>query len=158
MPLDHLHRRSVLIGMAAFGLAPVAPAIASGTSVLHVRKDPSCGCCGAWIEIMQSAGFEASVQNVSNADLYRFKLESGITPDLASCHTAQIDGYVIEGHVPPSDVCRLLAERPDAIGLSVPGMPYGSPGMGPENERDAYDVLLVKRAGSFEVFTHYPAA
>lgn len=83
--------------------------------------------------------------------LYRFKRAGGIQDDLMSCHTAEIDGYLIEGHVPPADLRRLLAERPEAIGLTVPGMPYGSPGMGPENERDAYDVLLMLKDGRTKV-------
>jgi hypothetical protein len=75
-----------------------------------------------------------------------------------SCHTAQVDGYVIEGHVPADDMKRLLAERPNAIGLTVPDMPFGSPGMGPESEREAYDVLLIARDGSTSVFARYEKA
>ena len=77
---------------------------------------------------------------------------------MASCHTGRIDGYMIEGHVPVADIRRLLDERPDAVGIAVPGMPYGSPGMGPESERDAYDVFLIRRDGSTEVFSSYAAA
>ena len=75
-----------------------------------------------------------------------------------SCHTGRIAGYVIEGHVPAADIRRLLVERPDAIGLSVPGMPIGSPGMGPEDQREAYDVILIGRDGAANVFASYPAA
>ena len=77
---------------------------------------------------------------------------------MASCHTAHVEGYAIEGHVPPADIRRLLAERPDAVGLAVPGMPWGSPGMGPEAEREAYEVHLIRRDGTTEVFTSYAAA
>ena len=77
---------------------------------------------------------------------------------MISCHTGEIEGYMIEGHVPVADIRRLLAERPDAVGLAVPGMPYGSPGMGPEDQREAYDVFLIRRDGSSEVFTSYSAA
>lgn len=77
---------------------------------------------------------------------------------MVSCHTAHLDGYVIEGHVPPADIPRLMVERPDAIGLSVPGMPYGSPGMWPEDAREAYAVYLIRKDGSTEVFTSYEAA
>ena len=87
-----------------------------------------------------------------------FIVKSHITPELASCHTADVEGYVIEGHVPVADIERLLAERPDALGLAVPGMPYGSPGMGPESEREAYDVLLILRDGTTDVFTSYKSA
>jgi len=80
------------------------------------------------------------------------KARAGVTPDLSSCHTAFIDGYFVEGHVPAGDVERLLAERPDALGLTVPGMPIGSPGMEMGDQRDAYDTLLVLRDGSTAVF------
>ena len=121
-------------------------------------KDPSCSCCGSWIKVMRLSGFDVSVQNVSNEQLFQHKLKSGISEDLASCHTATVDGYLIEGHVPPADVKRLLIERPDALGLSVPGMPWGSPGMGPESERDAYDVFLFRKDGTSEIFNRYAAA
>lgn len=88
----------------------------------------------------------------------RYKSQNGIPEAMASCHTARIGGYTLEGHVPVADIRRLLEEQPDAIGLAVPGMPYGSPGMGPESEREAYDVLLIRKDGTSEVFTHYPAA
>jgi hypothetical protein len=77
---------------------------------------------------------------------------------MMSCHTAKVDGYFIEGHVPASDIKRLIVDRPDALGLALPAMPYGSPGMGPEDEREAYDVFIVKSDGTTEVFQHYPKA
>ncbi|WP_424944808.1 DUF411 domain-containing protein [Aliiroseovarius crassostreae] len=155
--MTSLTRRRFLATALAGPAITTLPTFAS-PPVLHVRKDPGCGCCGAWIEIMQAHGFDASVENMGYDALYRFKLANGITEDLMSCHTADIGGYLIEGHVPPADVKRLLAERPDAIGLTVPGMPYGSPGMGPESEREAYDVLLMRKDGQTEVFAHYAAA
>ncbi|MFD2106450.1 DUF411 domain-containing protein [Tabrizicola soli] len=91
-------------------------------------------------------------------ELEAFKRERGIPETLASCHTATIGDYTVEGHVPAADIRRLLAERPAAVGLSVPRMPYGSPGMGPETEREAYDVILVGTDGSGSVFTSYAAA
>ena len=90
--------------------------------------------------------------------LARYKLDNGIPQELVSCHTGRIAGYMIEGHVPPADIRRLLEERPDAIGLAVPGMPYGSPGMGPETEREAYEVFLIRHDGTTEPFSSYPAA
>ena len=84
-----------------------------------------------------------------------FKLDNGVPQRMVSCHTALIEGYVIEGHVPAADIRRLLEERPDAVGLAVPGMPYGSPGMGPEENREAYDVFLIREDGSTEVFSSY---
>jgi hypothetical protein len=86
------------------------------------------------------------------------KMQAGIPQEMISCHTAEVNGYFIEGHVPPADIRRLLSERPDAVGLAVPGMPYGSPGMGPEASREAYDVFLILRDGSTEVFSSYEAA
>ena len=90
--------------------------------------------------------------------LINYKLDNGIPQRMTSCHTGKIDGFMIEGHVPAADIRRLLLERPDAIGLAVPGMPYGSPGMGDEASRDAYDVFLIARDGTTTIFSSYPAA
>jgi hypothetical protein len=92
-----------------------------------------------------------------SGEIVQHKMRLGLSAPLFSCHTGEIEGYVVEGHVPPEDIRRLLAERPDAVGLSVPGMPVGSPGMEYGDNRDAYDVLLVRRDGSTEVFASYPA-
>lgn len=104
---------------------------------------------------MSRAGFSTDTRDVDQDALYALKARSGITPELASCHTAFVDGYFVEGHVPARDVQRLLGERPDAIGLSVPGMPIGSPGMEMGNQREAFDTLLVLRDGSIEVFERH---
>ena len=90
--------------------------------------------------------------------LVRHKLDNGIPQEMISCHTGEIEGYMIEGHVPAADIRRLLDERRDAVGLAVPGMPYGSHGMGPEDQREAYDVFLIRRDGNTEVLTSYEAA
>jgi len=103
-------------------------------------------------------GFTVTAERSFGTLLIRHKLENGIPEELVSCHTGEIEGYMIEGHVPAADIRRLLAERPDAVGLAVPGMPYGSPGMGPEDRREAYDVFLIRKDGSREVFTRYEAA
>jgi len=129
----------------------------AGTNI-HVVKNPQCGCCNAWIEILAGDGFNVTTEDRSNSDLAVFKFESGIPKDMVSCHTAKIGGYFIEGHVPASDIKRLIEERSDALGLAVPAMPYGSPGMGPEEEREAYDVFLIRADGTAEVFQHYPQA
>lgn len=151
-------RRQILT--TAIGLASLAPlaAFAKDAPAIHVMRDPGCGCCGAWIEILRKDGFTVTEQRSSNSLLVQFKTDKGIPPRMMSCHTGEIEGYVVEGHVPGADIRRLLAERPDAIGLAVPGMPYGSPGMGPEDEREAYEVFLIRRDGSIEVFTKYDAA
>jgi hypothetical protein len=125
---------------------------------MHVFKDPNCGCCSAWIEILERDGFRVTTEARSSGALVQEKVKRGIPAEMASCHTADVDGYVIEGHVPARDVRKLLAARPDAIGLAVPGMPLGSPGMGPEHQREAYDVHLILRNGSTEIFTRYEAA
>ena len=124
----------------------------------RVWKNPSCGCCKSWISHMASSGFALDVTEVDQSALNAVKRQSGIPDRHASCHTAQIGNYTVEGHVPASTVKRLLAEKPDAIGLAVPGMPAGSPGMETSGAADAYDVLLIKKDGTSEVFEHVPAA
>lgn len=154
-----LSRRTAVLGLAAafgIGLRPIK-AFAADTAILVV-KDPNCGCCDAWIEILKANGFAANVELLDYDALQAYKIASGIPADLVSCHTATVEGYLVEGHVPPVDIRRLLAERPEAVGLSVPGMPYGSPGMGPESAREAYTVHLIHKDGSSEVFATYDAA
>lgn len=154
-----ISRRNLLIGAGALALtAWAAGPLRAGKPTLHVLKDPDCSCCTAWVDTLRAAGLDASVEVVDPARLERFKREGGIPAELSSCHTARIEGYLIEGHVPARDILRLLDERPDAIALTVPGMPWGSPGMGPESEREAYDVILIRRDGGTEVFAHYAAA
>lgn len=137
--MTHLTRRAAVAGMVVTGCGLVVPARA--VSTLQVTKDPNCGCCAAWIDHMKGAGFSVSV--TESAQLNRLKAQLGIPNPLWSCHTGQIDGYVIEGHVPASAVTRLLGQRPDARGLAVPGMPVGSPGMEVAGTPDdEYEVIL----------------
>lgn len=136
-------RRAIWMGAMALAATPLLARAASARRIeMHVMKDPNCGCCADWVSLAEQDGFAVTVELRPNQALMQYKRESGIAPELASCHTARVDGYMIEGHVPLADVRRLLAERPDAIGLTVPGMPIGSPGMGDETAREAYDVLL----------------
>lgn len=121
----------------------------------QVYKSPTCQCCSKWIEHMTSNGIALTPVDMQRGNLNRLKSRLGLKPEQASCHTATIDGYVVEGHVPAADVKRLLAERPDAIGLTVPGMPLGSPGMEAGDRKDPYEVLLIKKDGSTEVFARY---
>ncbi|MDT8327656.1 MAG: DUF411 domain-containing protein, partial [Roseovarius sp.] len=114
-----------------------------------------CGCCSAWISHIEAAGLSVDAQDVSQDVLSTAKRKAGITPELSACHTGFIEGYFIEGHVPAGDIARLLAERPDALGLSVPGMPIGSPGMEMGGQRDAFDTLLVLRDGKTAVFERH---
>ncbi len=123
---------------------------------MTVHKHESCGCCGLWIEHMQAAGFKVQVRNVSDVSVIKTQL--GVPAEMASCHTAEIAGYFIEGHVPAADVKRLLAEKPDARGLALPGMPLGSPGMEhPTGRSQAYTVALVSREGSTMDYSHHAA-
>ena len=131
-----------------------AEADAKTTTVVTVFKTPTCGCCSAWVDYMRQAGFVVETQDL--ADLSAIKAEHGIAPQMQSCHTAIVDGYVIEGHVPASDVERLLSERPNVAGLAVPGMPMGSPGMEvPGRAADPFDVLAFTESGEVEVFTSH---
>ena len=154
-----LSRRQLLL--AASSSIVVGPLMVLADEIIsdiHVIKNPQCGCCNAWIDILKSAGFNVTTEDRSNSLLAAFKIENGIPKDMMSCHTAKIGGYFIEGHVPIKDIRRLIVNRPNALGLAVPAMPYGSPGMGPEEERDAYDVFIVMNDGDTEVFQHYPQA
>ena len=116
-----------------------------------VHKDPMCGCCGLWVDHLRKAGFKVEVRNEANLNPLKQRL--GIPDGKGSCHTAEVDGYVIEGHVPAEDIRRLLAEKPDARGLTVPGMPTGSPGMEvPNGHVQAYTVELITRDGGTRPF------
>lgn len=143
----------VFAAAPAFADAPNAGASADKTGVIY--KDADCQCCIKWVEHMAKAGFTLEARDVSRSQLVREKLRLGLPLPQASCHTAEIGGYVVEGHVPADDVKRLLAEKPDAIGLAVPRMPVGSPGMEVGDTKEPYDVLLVKRDGSTEVFAKH---
>ena len=150
-----MNRRAFLIaGTAAAGQAGRTNA-QSLSPRIEVYKSPTCGCCSAWIEHIERAGFVVDARNLEQDVLYALKARSGITPKLASCHTAIVDGYIVEGHVPAADVERLLSERPEAIGLSVPDMPIGSPGMEMGNQQEAFDTLLILGDGSTVVFQRH---
>ncbi|MEZ5747616.1 MAG: DUF411 domain-containing protein [Paracoccaceae bacterium] len=153
-----ISRRGLMLCAGAASVAAMVPAMADVRPAIHVVKDPNCGCCTAWIQILQSEGFDVTVEPSMGTLLARYKLDNGIPQEMISCHTGRIDGYMIEGHVPVADIRRLLDERPDAVGLAVPGMPYGSPGMGPESEREAYVVHLIHRDGTTEPFSNYEAS
>jgi hypothetical protein len=133
-------RRALLIGILAAAAARPAWA-AEEPPKMVVTKDPTCGCCTAWVDHVRSAGFNVEVREAP--EMNRVKVRLGVPQDLASCHTAEIGGYVIEGHVPADMIKRLLTEKPQAKGLAVPGMPSGSPGMEMEGmEPDTFEVVL----------------
>lgn len=151
---SRLSRREVVLLAGALGAGMVLPAHAA-SEIMSVLKTSGCGCCLAWVKRMQDAGFRVDAPNVAMGELMKFKLDAGLKAELAACHTGKIAGYIVEGHVPAREIRRLLAERPDAIGLAVPDMPIGSPGMESGNDLDPYDVLLVRKDGSTEVFARY---
>ena len=146
--IRHPDRRTILAGLAAASAALVgSTALAQRPlPIIAVTKDPSCGCCGKWITHLKEAGFPVEVTD--SADVNRLKVHLGVPKALASCHTAEVDGYVIEGHVPALAIKKLLRDRPRARGLAVPGMPVGSPGMEVDGiEPDTYDVVLFDALG-----------
>lgn len=130
-------------------------ALAQATA-MEVKKTSGCGCCLAWMERMQEYGFAPQGENMFMGLLIRYKLDQGVPQRMVSCHTATVNGYVIEGHVPAADIRKLLDERPDAVGLAVPGMPLGSPGMDFGDSREAFEVFLIQRDGTTEIFNSYP--
>ncbi len=150
-------KRRIFLGSTLAGAALVAgPKLwAQGAAVMEVWKDASCGCCNDWIKHVKDNGFAVRVHDVGNtAARARF----GMPAKYGGCHTASIGGYVFEGHVPAADIQRVLKEKPAGIGLAVPGMPVGSPGMdGPayKGRQDPYDVLLVQANGSYRIFQSY---
>lgn len=175
----HLHVAALLIGtswLAACGgvagaaspgdqagaIAPIAvsaPAPGNDASpatlpLVRVHKSASCGCCSVWVDHIRSAGFPVEVHD--NEQMFEVKTRLGVPEPMMSCHTAEVGGYFIEGHVPADDIKRLLAEKPDARGLAVPGMPIGSPGMeSPDGRRQPYTVALIDASGSAQAFSHH---
>lgn len=149
----HNPSRRAFMALSTIGLAGAIgyPALAR-TPGLHVYKSPWCGCCAGWVEHMRGAGFAVRISEVDDVD--PVKDRHRVPAELRSCHTALVDGYVIEGHVPARDIRRLFAERPSAAGLAVPGMPGGSPGM-EGGAQEPYDVLVFRDDGRAEVFASY---
>ncbi len=137
--------------------SPPTPAGMSTVAFIEVWKTPTCGCCKMWIEHLEKEGFSVKANDVQQTAPMRTKL--GIPDDMGSCHTGLIAGFAIEGHVPASEIKRLLAEpenlRQQVIGLSVPGMPIGSPGMEMGTKRDKFDVMLVLKSGQHRVYQSY---
>jgi hypothetical protein len=136
------------------GLSLLSRRSSAAISRVTVYKDPTCGCCGKWAEHLRSNGFDVTVQETK--DLVGYRKKYGVPESLASCHTAVVEGYAIEGHVPAREVQRVLKERPKAKGLAVPGMPLGSPGMDAAKAQ-AYSVLLFDEAGRSQVYQSYAA-
>lgn len=142
---------SLAVGAMAFSAIPALAA--NSLPPVEVFKNPSCGCCGAWVDHLKAAGFDVKVTMVDDTSVARRKY--GLPDMFGSCHTAVVAGYVVEGHVPAADVKKLLALKPQAVGIAVPGMPAGSPGMEVGPRKDPYQVLLVDRQGRERVFSSY---
>src|SRR5262249_9873266 len=137
-----LTRRSALVVIAS--LLQARAAFAAREPLITVHKDPTCGCCSGWVQHLQNAGFVTKVLDTRDIDAVKKRL--GVPDDLAACHTAEVAGYIIEGHVPAAALKRFLAEKPNATGLALPGMPIGSPGM-EGGKPEKYDVVLFGSAG-----------
>jgi len=148
-----LRRRRTLLALTGLALPALATASPATLPRIAVYKTQYCGCCKAWISHLEQAGFPVEAHDVADTAAWRAKLRM---PDAyGSCHTAAVEGYALEGHVPAADIKRLLAERPRAVGLAVPGMPVGSPGMEAGGRSDPYDVLLVTADGRSRVYRAY---
>ncbi|WP_294226978.1 DUF411 domain-containing protein [uncultured Shimia sp.] len=146
-----MHRRAFLLATASLPLTTL-PALAANDLIIKVVKSPTCGCCGAWEDHLRSEGFTVESHAIPDEQLWDIKARLGLTDATSSCHTGLIDGYLVEGHVPAADIRRLLAERPEARGITVPGMPMGSPGMEMGGDVEPYNTLLIHTDGSTEVF------
>jgi len=141
-----------LVALLMLALLGAGSAAASAAEVVDVYKSPNCGCCGKWIDHMKDAGFEVRTHNVMDVPLARKTL--GMPERFGSCHTAKVGGYVVEGHAPAADVQRLLKEKPKAVGIAVPSMPPGSPGM--ESAKPVpYNTLLIQAGGEATVFAKH---
>lgn len=139
---------SLLIGSLA-----QASWAAPATQVIDVYKSPTCGCCNKWIDHLKANEFTVRSHDTDNVVQHKVRL--GVPPGYGSCHTAEVNGYVIEGHVPAREIKHLLKEKPRARGLVVPAMPVGSPGMEADGRKDPYKVLLVNRNGSTRTYVQY---
>lgn len=154
-----MQRRRLIQAIASLaGTSFLAPVVMAQTRPqVEVWKDPNCGCCKDWVVHMEASGFNVKVHDSGNTAARK---RLGVPEKLGSCHTALVGGYAIEGHVPAREVHRLLKERPVAVGLSVPGMPVGSPGMDAPvygGRKDPYDVLLVLKDGNSRIYQPYPS-
>jgi hypothetical protein len=138
-----------VVCVAGIGWGVTSEHQASATKMV-VYKTPTCGCCSSWVDHLREAGFEVETHDMD--DLSRIKSLNGIPRNLTSCHTALVNGYVVEGHVPASAIKRLLDERPEVAGIAVPGMPIGSPGMEQGSRVDPYDIIAFSRDGKTSVF------
>ena len=148
-----MRRRQFALVTLSTTLMPKA--LFASKNQLQVFRTETCGCCGKWVEALNEQGLELKVQIVDNDTLWTIKNQLEIPPELSSCHTALVENYFVEGHVPASDIQQLLNERPDALGLCVPGMPIGSPGMEMGVQKEPFETLLVLNDWKTVVFNQY---
>lgn len=156
MRISRLTLAMAAIALAGFGLAAAAqqkPASAPAQKVT-VYKTSSCGCCRLWVDHMKASGFEVQAMDVSAADVRAVSKAAGLPEDGTSCHTAKIGNYVVEGHVPASDIKRMLKEKPAIAGIAAPGMPQGSPGM-EQGSKEPYDVVAFTKDGKTTVYAKH---
>jgi len=138
-------------GILLFSVSSASMSLAAETDKVQVYKSASCGCCSLWVEHMKKSGFAVEVHDVRNVAPFRERFS--VPDSMASCHTALVGGYAIEGHVPAADIKRLLRERPKAVGIAVPGMVQGSPGMEQGRGKDPYNVVLFNASGRTKIFS-----
>lgn len=151
-----MRRNAFTLTMFLLAAATIGPIAQSRQPSVEVYKDPTCGCCSKWIEHLQGHGFTAKVIETDKDKLEALKASRGIPQKARSCHTAIVGAYVVEGHVPAADVQRLLKERPAIVGIAVPGMPIGSPGMEvPGMKAQSFDVIAFGKDGSTRVFASH---
>jgi hypothetical protein len=166
MRSEHGHsiRRRSVLGLAALSVPALLGVSLGATAALPkpykitVHRDQNCGCCGVWTKLMEASGhFKPTLKDEANMPALKRRL--GVPEDLSSCHTAQVEGLLVEGHVPATDILRLLGSRPaNILGLAVAGMPMGSPGMEqPGGRREAFDVFSFNKKGARQVFARYAA-
>ena len=145
--------RRTMIGIALAAVPAAACSRPAKAAEVNVYKSPYCGCCGAWVDNLRMNGLNVVVHEIE--DVTPIAKKAGVPDDARSCHTAIVGGYFVEGHVPASDIRKLLRDRPKARGIAVPGMPIGSPGMEQGGRKDAYATLIVDRGGAVRVFARH---
>ena len=143
------------LAIAGAGFVAAQPKPVSSRTPIVVYKTPTCGCCGMWVEHMRQNGFQPEVHDVSAAQVRAVSKAAGLSEEGSSCHTAKIGNYIVEGHVPASDVRRMLKEKPAIGGIAAPGMPIGSPGMEMGGRTERYDVVAFTKDGKTTVFASH---
>jgi len=136
-----------------FNVNAVEQAVAAAPVEIDVYRSPTCGCCGKWIKHLQENNF--IVKDFVTNDVQAIKDKYGVSENMASCHTALVNGYVVEGHVPAADIIKLITDKPTVVGISVPGMPVGTPGMDMGGRKDAYSVVSFDKEQNYQVVNSY---